>query len=84
MPRAVRVILGLSAAGTLKQAIHPHRDELLVTDDVLSCGPLRPFQTPMGACRYSRDSSVSHRRYRDGRRIYPRAPCAERSAAATS
>jgi hypothetical protein len=44
MSRTVHVIQGLSAAGSLKQAIHPQPGELLVNEDVLSCGPLAPFR----------------------------------------
>jgi Domain of unknown function (DUF1835) len=43
--RRVNVIQGHSAAGSLRQAIHPQPGELLVNEDVLSCGPLPPFRS---------------------------------------
>jgi Domain of unknown function (DUF1835) len=45
MSRTVHVIQGLSAAGSLKQAIHPRPGELLANEDVLSCGPLQPIRS---------------------------------------
>ena len=45
MSRSVHVIHGHSAAGCLKQAIHPRPGELLVSEDVLSCGPLPPVRS---------------------------------------
>jgi hypothetical protein len=70
MPRAVQVILGLSAAGTLRQAIHPHRDELLVTDDILSCGPLPPFQSLEAWARLRTAYWDSVAQDNDGRRFH--------------
>jgi len=46
MSRTVHVIQGLSAAGILNQALHLPRHEVLVNEDVLSCGPLPPFHSP--------------------------------------
>ena len=45
MPRTINVIQGYSAAGTFIQAMQPGPGELLVNDDVLSCGPLSPMQS---------------------------------------
>jgi Domain of unknown function (DUF1835) len=45
MPRALHVVQGLSAAGTFRQAMQSNSGELLVHDDVLSCGPLPPFES---------------------------------------
>jgi hypothetical protein len=72
MPQAVQVILGLSAAGTLRQAIHPYRDELLVTDDILSCGPLPPFQSLEAWARLRTAYWDSVAQDNDGRRLSPR------------
>jgi hypothetical protein len=46
MPRTVNVIQGYSAAGCFNQAFHPEPGELLVNDDVVSCGPL-PLLRPI-------------------------------------
>ena len=40
MPRTINVIQGDSAGGIFNQALHPEPGELLVNQDVLSCGPL--------------------------------------------
>jgi hypothetical protein len=45
MPRTVHVVQGLSAAGCFVQAMHPQPGELLVNEDVLSCGPLPQFRS---------------------------------------
>ena len=45
MSRIAHVIQGLSAAGSFNQAMHPNAGELLVNEDVLSCGPLPPFRS---------------------------------------
>ena len=45
MPRIAHVIQGFSAAGSFNQAMHPNAGELLVNEDVLSCGPLPPFRS---------------------------------------
>src|SRR5687768_7215321 len=45
MPRTVHVLQGLSAAGCFFQAMRPNRGDLLANEDVLSCGPLLPFQS---------------------------------------
>ena len=45
MSRIAHVIQGFSAAGIFIQAMHPQPGELLVNDDVLSCGPLPPFRS---------------------------------------
>ena len=45
MSRIAHVIQGLSAAKSFSQAMNPEPGELLVNDDVLSCGPLPPFRS---------------------------------------
>lgn len=45
MSRTVHVIQGHSAGGSFVQAMHPQPGELLVNEDVLSCGPLPPFRS---------------------------------------
>jgi hypothetical protein len=46
VPRHVHVAPGLSAAGTIKQALRLQAPScLLAFNDWLSCGPLRPFQS---------------------------------------
>jgi len=46
MTRLIHIVQGFSAAGCFNQAMHPKPGELLVNDDVLSCGPLPAFQSP--------------------------------------
>lgn len=43
MTRRINVLHGDSAAGTFMQAVRPAAGELLVAQDLLSCGPLPPF-----------------------------------------
>jgi len=45
MSRTIHVIQGLSAGGSFVQAMHPQPGELLVNEDVLSCGPLPPLRS---------------------------------------
>ena len=45
MPRIAHVIQGRWAAGNFAQAMQPQPEELLVSEDVLSCGPLPPFES---------------------------------------
>jgi hypothetical protein len=45
MSRRIHILLGFSAAGCFAQAIHPKPEDILVNDDVLSCGPLPPFRS---------------------------------------
>ena len=45
MSRTIHVIPGLSAGASFVQAMHPQPGELLVNEDVLSCGPLPPFRS---------------------------------------
>lgn len=45
MSRTIHVIQGLSAGGSFNQAMQPQPGELLVNEDVLSCGPLPPFRS---------------------------------------
>jgi hypothetical protein len=45
MLRTIHVIQGLSAGGCFVQAMHPQPGELLVNEDVLSCGPLPPLRS---------------------------------------
>lgn len=45
MSRRIHILQGFSAAGCFAQAIHPKPEDVLVNDDVLSCGPLPPFQS---------------------------------------
>jgi len=45
MRRIAHVIQGRSAAGSFAQAMDPPPGELLVNEDVLSCGPLPPFRS---------------------------------------
>ena len=45
MSRTINVIQGLSAGGSFVQAMQPQPGELLVNEDVLSCGPLPPFRS---------------------------------------
>jgi hypothetical protein len=45
MSTTIHLIHGLSAAGCFRQALRPKRGELLVNEDVLSCGPLVPMST---------------------------------------
>ena len=45
MSRTINVIQGLSAGGSFVQAMHPQPGELLVNEDVLSCGPLAPLRS---------------------------------------
>ncbi len=43
MTRIIHIVQGHSAAGCFVQAMSPQPGELLVNEDVLSCGPLPPF-----------------------------------------
>jgi len=45
MSRRIHILQGFSAAGCFAQAIHPKPGDVLVNDDVLSCGPLPLFQS---------------------------------------
>src|SRR5882757_228573 len=45
MSRRIHVLQGFSAAGCFAQAIHPKPEDVLVNDDVLSCGPLPIFRS---------------------------------------
>jgi hypothetical protein len=45
MSRRIHILQGFSAAGCFAQAIHPKPEDVLVNDDVLSCGPLPPFRS---------------------------------------
>ena len=45
MATTVNVVQGHSAAGCFRQAMHPQPGELVVNDDVLSCGPLPPLRS---------------------------------------
>jgi hypothetical protein len=45
MALTINVIQGLSAGGSFVQAMQPQAGELLVNEDVLSCGPLPPFRS---------------------------------------
>jgi hypothetical protein len=45
MSRRIHVLQGFSAAGCFAQAIHPEPEDVLVNDDVLSCGPLPIFRS---------------------------------------
>ena len=45
MSWTMNVIQGLSAGGSFVQAMQPQPGELLVNEDVLSCGPLLPFRS---------------------------------------
>jgi hypothetical protein len=45
MPRVVNILLGLSAAGSFREAITPTRGELIANDDALSCGPLTALRS---------------------------------------
>src|SRR5690242_17997288 len=42
-PRELHIAPGLSAAGSLRQALSLSPDSILANQDVLSCGPLPPF-----------------------------------------
>jgi hypothetical protein len=45
MSRTINVIQGYSAASSFAGAMQPQPGELLVNEDVLSCGPLPPFRS---------------------------------------
>ncbi len=45
MSRRIHILQGFSAAGCFAQAIHPRSEDVLVNDDVLSCGPLPQFRS---------------------------------------
>lgn len=45
MTRAINILHGDSAAGIFQQAMRPAPGELLVAQDLLSCGPLPPFKS---------------------------------------
>lgn len=45
MSRSIHVVQGLSAGGSFVQAMNPQPGELLVNEDVLSCGPLLPLRS---------------------------------------
>ena len=45
MCRTLHILQGYSAAGCFVEALHPDSASLLVNEDVLSCGPLPPFES---------------------------------------
>jgi uncharacterized protein DUF1835 len=44
-PREIHIAHGLSAPGSLRQALNLSPDSILANQDVLSCGPLLPFRS---------------------------------------
>ena len=59
-PRTFHVIHGYSAAGTFHRALPEKSAQMLVHDDVLSCGPLPPFESaPSVGARKPPASSAS-------------------------
>ena len=54
LAQAMHIVFGESAAGSLRAALHLSRDQVLVNDDMLSCGPA-PATTDLGAWRAARE-----------------------------
>jgi len=61
-PRTFHVIHGYSAAGIFHQALPEKSAQMLVHDDVLSCGPLPPFES---AHQWGPESHPHHRLHPD-------------------